>query len=121
MGCDIHLAVEAIEYGTWRLAGAIEVDRNYALFAEMAGVRGGGSHSFSSPRGYPEDIHWATSEYLEQDAADHSRSWLTTTELLSITDTDYGPTRGIPLFPIIRAYCLAYGKKNVRVVFGFDS
>lgn len=122
MGCDVHLAVEALQHGRWWFEGCTNVDRNYALFGEMAGVREEGSHVFSEPRGLPDDVATLTTLYLTEFAiADHSFSWLSARELLSVADPQKGIPGSMPLFHVVRGYCAAYGEQYIRVVFGFDS
>lgn len=127
MGCDIHLAVEVQNGdGKWERAlpppeacdpwlakQAAEQpddryyterarvtwfhDRNYNLFAILAGVRNGYDlESISEPRGLPDDLslelrklNYDDPLYVESEDSndislgDHSQSWLTLAELLA--------------------------------------
>ena len=61
-------------YGWWRL-----VDRNYALFAHLAGVRGVGPEA----KGLPGDVSPYVEEQSDYWGGDgHSRSWSTTLEFM---------------------------------------
>jgi hypothetical protein len=123
MGCDIHLYVEkradafeslvigqqwvsvdkwspdpyAEDEGQSRLWVAFDdrmyFNRNYDLFAMLAGVRNGrgfagiptgtGFNSISEPRGLPEDVSPEVKAESEAWGCDgHSHSWLTVAELL---------------------------------------
>lgn len=62
MGCDIHAYVEVVDHypdGCSFAHGfaALEMDRNYGLFAVLAGVRNDDSiRPLSEPRGVPPDL-----------------------------------------------------------------
>lgn len=126
MGCDIHLYVERRDAeGNWnsadtwfsdpddptrkslykwgpglaRVAGPIYDDRNYDLFAILAGVRNGRGDGFtpiSEPRGMPKDASLdvaAASESMDSDG--HSHSWLTLQEILRYDWTQTATKRGV--------------------------
>ena len=118
MGLDIHLAVENKWLHGWKFAGSIDFGRDSVLFAEMASVRGTGKYT---ARGLPNDIDFVTRDFLSKDGAEHTFSWLTAKEMLSIKCEDDEGENTSPLMHIVKGYCKAYGKKNVRLVFGFDS
>ncbi len=81
MGCDIHLHTEVKFRGKWEHMGAPNIDRDYELFAKMAGVRGD-VEAIALPRGVPNDISLLTKIDLERWEGDgHSHSWLTGEEL----------------------------------------
>jgi hypothetical protein len=108
MGADIHGRVQ-IRYQhseKWQDAGSIEDDRNYRVFAMLAGVRNGygfagcNTHEplvpISEPRGLPADAEivggdsvliyeWDDDEQVarRQWLGDHSHSWLTIHEIAS--------------------------------------
>jgi len=81
MGCDIHLHVEVKhrEKG-WMHYNHPRVERMYALFTKMAGVRASDEldiKSLSPPKGVPDDISEMTRLCLERWEGDgHSHSWL---------------------------------------------
>lgn len=89
MGCDIHIYAEVrTGNGEWHLVEenakplVIRCDRNYYLFAMLAGVRGGrGIVPFSEARGVPPD---ASDGYrrLAEEQGEHSFSHWTLEELL---------------------------------------
>lgn len=115
MGADIHgiiqgryLAREPVVGGPshihdrtspWSFEGKIEDDRNYAVFAVLAGVRNGtgfaGSRThepitpISEPRGLPLDLELDDDSYREYpddpgiSMGDHSFSWLLLSEILA--------------------------------------
>lgn len=95
MGCDIHLHAQRNKEGNWE---TIEVenrlsilDRNYKVFAFLAGVR---NYSeilpISEPRGLPGDYLESTDSWLNLNHPDiHSTSYLSISELLSF---DYDQT-----------------------------
>ena len=65
MGCDIHLYVESKPKNSdiWFTTGfgGEFSERNYEIFAKLAGVRGEPDHeTFIEPRGVPENICWGT-------------------------------------------------------------
>lgn len=126
MGCDIHFYVERVEDGAWASAdrwtpdGDSEAneppvtldykdsfyhDRNYDLFAILAGVRNGrgfagcdtgdGFVPISEPRGLPEDLSPQVRAEAERwDGDGHSHSWLTVQELLDYDWTQTTTHRG---------------------------
>ncbi len=63
MGCDIHCFIEYKRYDHWNstTVDQFQVDRNYYMFGQMAGVRGDDS---VKPKGIPGDISWATKHSL---------------------------------------------------------
>lgn len=86
MGCDIHLSLEyrhptfgwvgidtfrGFNSEGYRMPPAL--NRNYRLFAALAGVRGEGP----DPRGVPDDVSPLTKIQFEHwDGDGHSHSWL---------------------------------------------
>ena len=105
MGTDIHGRIQA----RWSIdreyqdEGPIEDDRNYKVFAMLAGVRNGFGFAgvethvpivpISQPRGLPEHLgiketDWETSPaskryFSSSDFGDHSFSWVTLSELIN--------------------------------------
>jgi hypothetical protein len=104
MGTDIHSYAEHRTHQGWRAcydpaapraAGPRAFfsfycgqDRNYELFALLAGVRrltNAGFDSIRPPRGLPADLSrvlWAVADEDAQDLCVHGHSWLTLRELL---------------------------------------
>jgi len=131
MGCDIHLHVEVKINGKWEHWTNPSVDRNYDLFAKMAGVRNNGSITpISEPKGLPKDLSVVTQfayEYEKDDA--HTESWLNRDEIKELAQW-YENTypRGISLeCSILHSYCVGYSFKDkmyhedARFVFWFDN
>lgn len=104
MGCDIHAFIEERRIGSedkfWWFA-SVEINRNYQLFALMAGVRYevermNGFTPISTPKGLPDDVGFhvqGESESWEGDG--HSHSWLTLDELEKV-ERDYGAILSAP-------------------------
>lgn len=78
MGCDIHCHVEIKIKGKWHHYNAIHIDRSYALFTKMAGVRNCENvKPISKPRGAPTDMSEVTRlDYVLWDGDGHSHSFL---------------------------------------------
>ncbi len=125
MGTDIHLFAEYRREGRWAAAGrwhrvtwgdvegvtlddedALDVSRNYWLFAMLANVRNG--YGFAGvdtgdplnpidlPRGLPADVSpEVAAQAALWDADGHSHSWLTLAELLAYDWTQVCTRRGI--------------------------
>ena len=85
MGCDIHLHTEVKIGGVWLHYGCPDVNRNYCVFAKMAGVRndaGYGITPIAAPRGLPKDVSELTAFACELYGEDgHSHSFLTSGEV----------------------------------------
>lgn len=105
MGCDIHAYVEVRNGDVWKSADVwteedgwfsanptVYNDRNYSLFAILAGVRNGvgfagcktgeGFNPISIPRGLPVDVSFEVKRCSDLWGSDgHSHSWLTIAEL----------------------------------------
>lgn len=85
MGCDMHAHVEVKKDGVWHHYNAPWIQRHYALFAKMAGVRhyeGDGIEPISEPKGVPDDITIVTQLDLKSWGCDaHSHSYLTRDEI----------------------------------------
>jgi hypothetical protein len=85
MGCDIHLHTEVKIEGKWRHWGNPDIDRWYALFEKMAGVRGELSNAISAPKGLPEDMTFETKfAYDWWGGGMHSESWLNAEEIAKL-------------------------------------
>lgn len=124
MGCDIHLRVEQKVNGAWtpaekmvpnKYAGEegepamlperFYSERNYDLFAILAGVRNGrgfagcdtgdGFNPIAEERGLPKDVSDAVREESDGWGCDgHSHSWLTLAEILAFDWTQTTKQRG---------------------------
>lgn len=90
MGCDIHFHSEVKRRGVWQHHEEVMIDRNYALFAKMAGVRKHESWTLepiSDPRGIPEDATELTKLHVEKmNGYGHSHSWLNAAEIKLLHD-----------------------------------
>lgn len=124
MGTDIHLYVEHRVDGAWASAdkwtlneyadepGALVVDwnnrfyheRNYDLFAMLAGVRNGrgfggcdtgdGFIPISEARGLPYDLSPQLHACVDEGTVDHTPSWLTVADLMAYDWTQKTKKRG---------------------------
>lgn len=83
MGCDIHLHIEIRVNGKWEHYGAPQVQRDYDLFALMAGVRNySNSVPVAKPKGLPEDVSLLTEMHWKSSVDDwHTPSWLDEEEI----------------------------------------
>jgi len=87
MGCDIHAYLEVKNNnGDWLFINEPEKinQRNYRLFATLAGVRNSfGIDPISNPRGIPEDVtDYVKGEFDTWEGDGHNHSYLTAKELL---------------------------------------
>ena len=78
MGCDIHAHMEIKTGGIWYHLSPVDLQRNYATFSRMAGVRNSqGIVPISEPKGLPVDIAVVTKMHSDAYAEyGHSHSWL---------------------------------------------
>lgn len=62
MGCDVHAVVEVKRENAirWQAIGEFYIDRDYGLFAIMAGVRDRWAVQLFSPRDLPADADYMT-------------------------------------------------------------
>ena len=88
MGCDIHAMIERRQttnygYTRWVNAGDPDINRNYEVFAVLAGVRNeAGIPAIALPRGVPNDCCEAYVSWHEDWGVDaHSASWVTLAEM----------------------------------------
>jgi hypothetical protein len=65
---------------------AVLGNRDYTLFATLAGVRNNGITPLFEGRGFPDDVSKACVEEIPHDSDYHSHTWFTVQELL---DTDW--------------------------------
>ena len=91
MGCDIHTVVEIKKENTW--VGLEECpkefdERNYALFAFLAGVRNRFNTKGFEPKGFPDDMSEKSRQKFLDDCDLHSKSYLTLKELDESDKTD---------------------------------
>ena len=113
MGCDIHLRVEVRKNGAWESAdswreeedhnsvhydASFYSDRNYYLFAILAGVRDydGTFVPIDVPRGLPNDVCGLIRQDSRWwDADSHSQSWFTLREILDYDWTQVATLSGV--------------------------
>lgn len=91
MGCDIHLHTEVKIDGAWHRYGVPNVQRSYAVFAKMAGVRNLTGPDrivpIAEPRGLPSDATFMTKfDYNRWGTDAHSASWLGAEEIAQLTE-----------------------------------
>jgi len=139
MGCDIHAHMEIKVKGKWLHYDQPRIDRNYHLFALMAGVRNHPSYGIDPiliPKGLPSDISETTlfcSDDFGEDG--HSHSWLDGEDLLKTLEfakkthehsfefhNDWGYLFGNG-YETIKKYpeCYPKGLEDFRLVFWFDN
>lgn len=141
MGCDIHAMVEVrIDpynlnksnpddggiWGWWIGAGEVFIDRDYELFASLAGVR---SRTIITPiargRGIPEgasEVYRAWVKMWGDDA--HNHSWVTVEELETIAKLRKGlssASTARKLAKTAEALAKIHGASDVRLAFFFDN
>ena len=146
MGCDIHFHSEVKRHGVWHHHSEHNVERNYALFAKMAGVRNYGEIiPISAPKGLPADVTELTKLHSEKYGIDgHSHSWLSAKEISELhkfirddtnspdifgTDSWRFEHKNFPYFMgnhlnVFIDYpedLAGYGIEDVRYVFFFDN
>lgn len=141
MGCDIHLVLERKHptYGwvgtdSFQIHHAIDgkycfpaaLERNYRLFAALAGVRGDGPE----PRGVPEDASALTRMLVDDWSGDgHSHSWLPLAEAAQEFNKRRWPEEGQAAMKSFRDSYPAsfwFGVENEtleehRLIFWFDN
>lgn len=85
MGCDIHFHSEVKIGSVWHHHSQATIERKYALFAKMAGVRNwtdSGIIPICKPKGIPEDATFLTKLDVERYGEDgHNHSWLGANEI----------------------------------------
>lgn len=145
MGCDIHATVEYDQYyqakieskeeakhSFWDFAKSIDIDRNYALFNLLAGVRDCGVRPvISTPRGMPDNASFGFAEELDKwDGDAHSTSYVSFKELKdwqpepeSVKDFHWDVTdfRKEHWYRVLEMLAEDYGEENVRLCFFFDN
>lgn len=149
MGCDIHMVAQVKRDGKWQTVDGLSTDRNYDLFAILAGVRSGygvrgiptgdGFLPIDWPRGLPTDLEGTSEDHC---LGDHSFSWLSLRELqecdLTRTTRKYRWSKSMKRMEVLapQTYrdCVKHvwdellsrlvsigNPDEVRIVFGFDS
>ena len=88
MGCDIHVHIEIKVSGQWHHYNQPYLNRNYNLFAKIAGVRGDGTEEAIAPdRGIPEDATFTTLfEYNHRKDDYYSMTWLSLEEIAELEE-----------------------------------
>lgn len=122
MGCDIHIFTERKRGGKWLLTEILDIDRSYALFANLANVRNHDNMAkpICQPKGWPDDISNGGKdirEYWGDDA--HSASYLYPSELKSHAFTCDGAQ--FELQRPLRSIADYYDDDDTRIVFCFDN
>jgi len=116
MGTDIEMYVERLEEDGWTTKAKLIIDRNYALFAVLAGVRNNEEHPFpviAPPRGRLKDLGIWT-EYDEYDC--HSASWFLVSELLEHESL----LESVNFEELSWIKVLDPDPKKIRIIFWFD-
>jgi hypothetical protein len=122
MGCDIHAYVVAKlpyenETGFW-VEGDFSIDRNYDLFANMAGVRNYDKITPVAPeRGIMPDLEFRPDWFTNQDG--HSHSWLTFDEFKIAIERSNAGTSAQAVLAFMKVYLDA--GRDPRIVFCFDN
>ncbi len=124
MGCDIHGTVEKKVGEKWVMVNRLydeAIERNYARFAALAGVRGEGP----KPKGLPQDMADSTRIYVEEWEGDgHSHSWLIIEEAAKIwMESDWGKDDFARSYPVVHYFNIEreIHPGEYRVVFWFDN
>jgi len=87
MGCDIHAHFEVKIDGEWLHYSQPRIERSYALFEKMAGVRGDVENAISPPKGLPSDLNKTTAFCAKREDDDsHSHSWLSSHEVVKLKE-----------------------------------
>jgi len=82
MGCDIHTHLEIRCNGKWEHYSDININRWYALFGVMAGVRDSSQKMIVKPKGFPVDASLITRLDYERWGVDaHTPSWFNEKEI----------------------------------------
>jgi preprotein translocase subunit SecE len=131
MGCDIHLYIEKKSRGIWKPFDQIPREdypdeRNYNVFALLAGVRGQYKKVYFPNRGIPVDTSYRDKNGPEVDSfiwlGDHSFTYATIHELKKVNWQKYLEYE--PQFArFLKQYfpLTSFGDKNIRILMGFDS
>ena len=121
MGCDMHVILEEKnDKGDWEMVESYDVDRQYALFANLADVRNNGQVTpIGQPKGWPADSSLGAQKLREHWGDDgHSASWLTGAELAAHRFNYDGRPLEVPYWLSEIAHA---GEENQRLVFCFDN
>lgn len=85
MGCDIHAHIEVKLDGQWHHYSCPPIQRHYAIFERICGVRGEVSEAIAPPRGLPSDLSPVTAAcYAKEKIDSHDATWLTKEELCDL-------------------------------------
>lgn len=88
MGCDIHAFIEIKLHNKWEYYGEIELYRNYAIFAKLAGIRDNGEEPvipIAYCRGILDDSSEIYKLHVKNWEGDgHSHSWITSEEFMEL-------------------------------------
>lgn len=88
MGCDIHAHIEIKVNGKWEHYSVPRIQRRYALFEKIAGVRGEVANAIVPPRGVPSDMSLITQLCYNYEVDDglHTPTWLNKEEFLAVIE-----------------------------------
>lgn len=130
MGCDIHAFAEIKLNGKWHNYSALEIDRNYLLFAKLAGVR---DHlkeveHIAEPKGMPDCPSEVVQMECDKWGTDgHSHSWLSSQEIETLKEWLIEHNKTSPYkIDLSLPYHIQYTDElenieDVRLVFWFDN
>lgn len=127
MGCDIHAFTEVKVDDRWHHYGPLKIDRQYALFGRMAGVRG--EDPIAPLRGWPEDATFMSKLHERDWHYDaHSHSWLNLEEIITLEKEFHVPGDwGKPFGFMFGNYWESFldrgqplGIQDARMLFFFD-
>ncbi len=131
MGCDIHVFIEVKIADKWHFYASPSINRNYDLFALLAGVRNYNKvQPIYEPRGFPTDADMMTVLHRRHYGDDgHTESWVSVEEFQqALKEVGNTPSLGY-LFGNFwdrtdedpnPAYA-EFGITDARVVFFFDN
>lgn len=133
MGCDIHAHVEVKLNNTWHHYSAPKINRWYALFAKMCGVRSNGTEiPIKLPDNkIPEDATVLTAhDYTDWDADAHSLTVFGLKELQELREWYVSGKPDVFEFDFRQHFCLPYidwigsqdvDYQDIRMIFWFDN
>lgn len=123
MGCDIHAHIEVKLDDKWEHYSHLYIERSYALFGKIAGVRSDEFDPVAEPRGLPEDMSVVTAFDAKLWEGDmHSTGWLTADEMEDVRKWyQQRVGYGYPGAPFGYLFGNYFAEKECRLVFWFDN
>lgn len=119
MGCDIHGFIEVKINGQWIAFDKLDINRNYLLFAKIAGVRdrSGQVIPIAQPRGLPSDLSLVAETCFEIDKEDaHSMTWLSLDEMAWVQS--WYETQAVSYHSIFGYFCgNSWDRENLPKIF----